>query len=126
MKLTISAFPQEGSIPKAFTADGQDISPALAWSGAPEATQAFALIMDDPDAPVGLWTHWVVYDLPATATNLAENQAKTAQLPGGAKQGKNTWGRLGYNGPSPPPRQGPSVFLQALRPLQPLGTSRRR
>src|SRR5258708_12309926 len=63
--VTASAFPAEGTIPKKFTCDGPDVSPPLAWGGAPPGTQSFALIMDDPDAPVGTWRHWVLYDFPA-------------------------------------------------------------
>ena len=103
MELCITAFPQQGSIPRTFTADGADVSPALAWSGAPGKTRAFALIMDDPDAPAGTWTHWSLYNLPSEARGIEENRPKAPTLPDGSRQGKNTWGRLGYNGPSPPP-----------------------
>lgn len=103
MELCINAFPQQGSIPRNFTADGADISPALAWSAPPAKTRAFALIMDDPGAPAGLWTHWSLYNLPPETTAIPENQPKAPTLPNGSRQGKNTWGRLGYNGPSPPP-----------------------
>jgi Raf kinase inhibitor-like YbhB/YbcL family protein len=103
MDVIIAAFPREGSIPKTFTADGADVSPAMSWMSAPAGTKGFAVIMDDPDAPVGLWTHWTLYNLPATTTSLGENLPKAPTLPDGSHQGKNTWGRLGYNGPSPPP-----------------------
>lgn len=102
MQITSADFQAGAAIPEAHTADGADQSPALAWSGAPEGTQAFALIMDDPDAPAGVWTHWVVYDLPGAARGLDADQPRTANLPGGGRQGRNTWGRLGWNGPSPP------------------------
>ncbi len=120
MELRISAFPPQGSIPRTFTADGADVSPALAWSGAPARTRAFALIMDDPDAPVGLWTHWTLYNLPPEATTLAENQPKAPTLPSGARQGKNTWGRLGYNGPSPPPGKPHRYFFRLYALSEPL------
>jgi len=103
MELHLTAFPREGTIPKPLTADGIDISPALSWTGAPEKTRAFALIMDDPDAPMGLWTHWTLFNVPPGTLNLAENQPKAPTLPDGSRQGRNTWGRFGYNGPSPPP-----------------------
>ena len=103
MRLTIPAFAPETRIPAPFTADGQDLSPALAWAGAPAGTRAFVLIMDDPDAPVGTWIHWVLYDLPGEVQGLDQGQARTGTLPNGAKQGANSWGRLGYNGPAPPP-----------------------
>jgi hypothetical protein len=123
MELKITAFPQEGTIPKPFTADGADLSPALSWSGAPTATQAFALIMDDPDAPVGLWTHWTIYDIPAATTSLVENQAKAPVLGDGSKQGKNTWGRVGYNGPSPPPGKPHRYYFKLYALSEPLELS---
>jgi Raf kinase inhibitor-like YbhB/YbcL family protein len=103
MKLTSPDIAQGSPIPRAFTADGADLSPTLAWQGAPDGTRAFALVVDDPDAPVGLWVHWVVYDLPAGASGLSQGQPRTATLAGGARQGRNSWSRLGWNGPSPPP-----------------------
>ena len=112
MELHITAFPREGAIPKSFTADGADVSPSLTWTGAPEKTRAFALIMDDPDAPVGLWTHWTLYNLPSATSALSENQPKIPTLPDGSRQGKNTWGRLGYNGPSPPPGKPHRYFFK--------------
>lgn len=121
MQLTTTAFTPGGTIPALFTADGQDQSPALAWSGAPAGTRAFALIMDDPDAPVGLWTHWVVLDLPASATGLEQGQPRSAALPGGAKQGSNSWGRLGWNGPSPPPGKPHRYFFRIYALSGPLG-----
>jgi hypothetical protein len=102
LKLISAAFEPGGTIPKKFTCDGPDASPALAWSGAPAGTQSFALIMDDPDAPVGTWVHWVLYDLPAGTRELAEGVAKQEELPGGARQGRNDFRRIGYGGPCPP------------------------
>jgi len=101
--MTSSAFTQGGTIPKKFTCDGPDVSPALKWSDAPADTQSFSLIMDDPDAPVGTWVHWVLYDLPAGTQELAENVAKQDELPGGARQGRNDFRKIGYGGPCPPP-----------------------
>jgi hypothetical protein len=101
-ELKTSAFDPGGSIPKKFTCDGPDVSPALAWSEPPTGTQSICLIMDDPDAPVGTWVHWVLYDLPATTRELAENVAKQEQLPNGARQGRNDFRRIGYGGPCPP------------------------
>lgn len=103
MELRCPAFPAGGILPKAYTADGLDQSPALAWQGVPPQVRALALILEDPDAPAGLWTHWLVYDLAPTLGSLAANLPKAPTLPDGAKQGRNTWGRVGYNGPSPPP-----------------------
>jgi Raf kinase inhibitor-like YbhB/YbcL family protein len=101
-KLTSSAFENGATIPKQFTCDGTDLSPALEWSGAPEKTKSFSLIVDDPDAPVGTWVHWVLYDLPADAKQLGEGVAKEEQLANGAQQGRNDFRRIGYGGPCPP------------------------
>jgi Raf kinase inhibitor-like YbhB/YbcL family protein len=112
LQLTTSAFPAEGTIPKKFTCDGPDVSPPLAWSGAPPGTQSFALIMDDPDAPVGTWVHWVLYDLPANAKELAEGVAKQEQLSNGARQGRNDFRKIGYGGPCPPPGKPHRYFFK--------------
>ena len=106
MKLTSPNFVHQGDIPKKFTCDGDDISPALEWSGVPEGTKSFALIVDDPDAPDPAnprmtWVHWVLYNLPATAASLAESVTKK-DLPGGTLEGLNDWKRTGYGGPCPP------------------------
>jgi Raf kinase inhibitor-like YbhB/YbcL family protein len=108
MALTLSStsFTHQGEIPSQYTCEGKDISPPLAWSGAPEKTKSFALIMDDPDAPdpkapKRVYVHWVLYNLPASASGLPE-AVKTAKLPAGTKEGKNDWGRTGYGGPCPP------------------------
>jgi Raf kinase inhibitor-like YbhB/YbcL family protein len=104
--LTSTAFAPGGDIPRRFTCQGEDVSPALAWRGAPEGTRSFALIVDDPDAPDPArprmtWVHWVLYDLPASASELPEG-ARAADLPAGARQGRNDWKRTGYGGPCPP------------------------
>ena len=101
-----SVFQQGGSIPRRCTCDAEDVSPALRWSGAPEKTRSFALIVDDPDAPdpakpQRVYVHWVVYNIPASATKLPENAAKSG-LPAGAAQGTNDWGKQTYGGPCPP------------------------
>ncbi|HZQ70358.1 MAG TPA: YbhB/YbcL family Raf kinase inhibitor-like protein [Terriglobales bacterium] len=104
MSLTISSasFPSGGEIPRKFTCEGEDASPQLSWNGAPSTTQAFALIADDPDAPAGTWTHWILYDVPGSATSLGEGLSKAEQLPDGSRQGRNDFRRIGYNGPCPP------------------------
>lgn len=105
--LTSSAFQSELTIPKKFTCDGEDLSPALQWKEAPAGTKSFALIMDDPDAPPGTWVHWLIYDLPAGLVSLAEGVAKTENGPQGSKQGLvwgvDTFSKVGYYGPCPPP-----------------------
>jgi Raf kinase inhibitor-like YbhB/YbcL family protein len=96
------AFQAGGLIPRQYTCDGSDGSPPLAWQSAPAQTRALALIADDPDAPGGTWVHWLIYDLPATANQLAPSVAKSDTLMSGARQGVNDFGRIGYNGPCPP------------------------
>jgi Raf kinase inhibitor-like YbhB/YbcL family protein len=98
-----SANVQDGRIPKQFTCDGADSSPALTWAAPPATTASLALIMTDPDAPGGTFVHWVLYDLPATKRELASGIPKQAQLNDGARQGRNDFGNLGYGGPCPPP-----------------------
>ena len=103
--ITSSAFADGGTIPKQFTCDGDNMPPPLAWSGAPEGTRAFALIMDDPDAPKGTFTHWLLYDIPA----------RTTALPGEAgKSLRNDFGSSGYGGPCPPKGHGPHRYVFAL------------
>ncbi|HYA64666.1 MAG TPA: YbhB/YbcL family Raf kinase inhibitor-like protein [Candidatus Sulfotelmatobacter sp.] len=96
-------FTAGGTIPKQFTCEGADLSPALQWVDPPAATQSFALIADDPDAPVGTWVHWVLFDLPAALRALPQNFPKTEQSADGSRQGRNDFGRIGYGGPCPPP-----------------------
>lgn len=97
------AFTSGSAIPKPFTCQGTDVSPALAWSGHPKQTESFALIVDDPDAPVGTWVHWVIWNIPASAQQLPENVDKREHLDSGAVQGRNDFRKIGYNGPCPPP-----------------------
>jgi Raf kinase inhibitor-like YbhB/YbcL family protein len=108
MSLTLrsSSFAPNQPIPRKYTCEGGDVSPPLAWSGAPAATKSFALIVDDPDAPDPkaprmTWVHWVLYNLPPSAAALAEAVAPDA-LPAGTRQGTNDWKRTGYGGPCPP------------------------
>ncbi len=103
MQITSPAFTNGQPIPDKYTGQADDISPRLEWTGAPLNTKSFALICEDPDAPMGAFTHWVIYNVPGTATVLSQNIAKTGTLPDGSKQGKNSFGNVGYNGPMPPP-----------------------
>lgn len=105
-QITSTAFTHEGQIPTLYTCQGRDISPPLAWSGLPAGTKSLALIVDDPDAPDPkapkmTWVHWVLYDIPPTATGLAEAVAHSA-LPPGTGAGLNDWKKTGYGGPCPP------------------------
>lgn len=95
--VTSRAFQDGGRIPKKYSCDGDDVSPPLAWKGLPENTGAVALVVDDPDAPRGTFTHWVLLDLDPTITSITEGQAPT-----GAKQANNSAGRASYFGPCPP------------------------
>ena len=101
-ELKSSVFNDKGAIPSKYTCDGNDVSPPLIWSGAPVGTKSFALIADDPDAPVGTWVHWVMWNIPATTTGLKEATDKGASLPDGTKQGTTDFKRTGYGGPCPP------------------------
>ena len=100
--ISTSAFKPGGSIPPEFTADGRDVSPALSWENPPAGTQSLALVCDDPDAPVGTWVHWVLWNIPASARALPQGVPAVKVLADGSAQGKNDFGRIGYGGPSPP------------------------
>jgi Raf kinase inhibitor-like YbhB/YbcL family protein len=101
MRVTSTAFVDGADIPKRFTCDGENISPPVSWSGAPAETKSFALLVDDPDAPAGIWRHWAVYDLPAFCHGLEEN-AGAAMQNGTLKQAINDFHKAGYGGPCPP------------------------
>jgi Raf kinase inhibitor-like YbhB/YbcL family protein len=106
LEITSPAFSPNEEIPSKYTCDGEDISPALEWSGLPEGTKSIALIVDDPDAPDPaapkmIWVHWVLYNIPPSATSLPE-AVKSQELPKGTKEGLNDWQRTGYGGPCPP------------------------
>ncbi len=101
--ISSTSFSNGGEIPKKFTCDGADVSPEFSWTGSPADTQSFALIADDPDAPDGTWTHWVLFDLPPITNSLPEGVTKIDELPGGERQGRNDFRKIGYNGPCPPP-----------------------
>jgi Raf kinase inhibitor-like YbhB/YbcL family protein len=106
-ELSSPAFANSTTIPKKYTCDGRDVSPPLAWKGYPAGTAAIAVIMEDPDAPTGLWIHWVLYDVPAANGGIEEGQPPVGALPGGSKQGRS-WGfvkfeKTGWGGPCPPP-----------------------
>lgn len=102
IEFSSSAFEDGAAIPKKYSCDGEDISPALSWDNLPAGTESLALIMDDPDAPRGTWVHWVVYDIPPESAGFPEDVPATGEAPGGGKQGNNSWKRSGYGGPCPP------------------------
>ena len=101
--LTSPAFGDHERIPDKYTCEGADISPPLRWEGYPEETVSFALIVEDPDAPMGTFTHWVIYNIPANVNELEEGVPQVEKLPSGALQGVNDFNRIGYGGPCPPP-----------------------
>jgi Raf kinase inhibitor-like YbhB/YbcL family protein len=102
IKIKSLAFVPGGKIPGKYTCDGMDISPPLSWTSGPEGTKTFALICDDPDAPMGTWVHWVLFNLPADITEFRENVPPDKELENGAKQGMNDFRKIGYGGPCPP------------------------
>ena len=102
IKIKSPAFVPGGKIPGKYTCDGMDISPPLAWTSGPGGTKTFALICDDPDAPMGTWVHWVLFNLPADIIELRENVPPERELESGAKQGMNDFRKIGYGGPCPP------------------------
>lgn len=102
ISVSSSAFQEGGMIPAKYTCDGQDISPPLKWAGEPEGTRSIALISDDPDAPMRTWVHWVVWNIPPSVHELAENVWPDPELPDGSRQGITDFNRPGYGGPCPP------------------------
>lgn len=120
----ISDFANSADIPPQFTCNGEDRSPALEWSGAPTGTKSFAMIVDDPDAPVGTWVHWVVFNIPGSSHALPSGVEKNEQLSDGTRQGANDFQKVGYNGPCPPPGKPHRYFfkLYALNDQLTLGT----
>lgn len=119
------AFAPNAVIPRKHTGDGDDVSPPLLWSGVPDAARELVLIVDDPDAPVGDWVHWLVYGIPTDALGLPEGiPAGVPKLaaPRGAIQGTNSWHKTGYGGPAPPRGHGVHHYHFKLYALdKPLG-----
>jgi len=105
MELSIysPAFSEGALIPTKYTCEGSNISPQLDWSGVPEGTRSLALICDDPDAPSGTFTHWVIFNIPPDSKGLPETMSLTPRLTDGSIQGINDFGLIGYGGPCPPP-----------------------
>jgi len=129
-KLSSTSFETSAEIPTRYTCDGADDSPALSWSEAPDGTSTFALICDDPDAPVGLFTHWVLYGLSSDVSELPENLPKDAEVQKPeCKQGVNDFRRIGYGGPCPPRGSRHRYFFKLFAldndPKLPAGSSRK-
>lgn len=116
MSLAISSpsFSNGGDIAKKFTCDGVDVSPQLSWTDPPFGAKYFALLVDDPDAPVGNWNHWTLWNLPSNVRGLPEGVSKDAQLPDGVQQGLNDFRKTGYNGPCPPPGKPHRYYFKLL------------
>jgi hypothetical protein len=112
LMVTTTAFSPGGAIPKSYTCDGTDASPDLSWSGAPAGVQSFAMIADDPDAPVGTWTHWLIWNIPAQSAGLLKGVPKDETLIDGTRQGRNDFRRIGYGGPCPPPGKPHRYFFK--------------
>jgi Raf kinase inhibitor-like YbhB/YbcL family protein len=102
MEISSPSFKSGEFIPLKYTCDGDDVSPALNWDNVPDETKSFALISDDPDAPMGTWVHWVLYNLPPDLRSLPEGVPKNKQIENGAMQGISDFRRTGYGGPCPP------------------------
>ena len=102
IRLTSADFSHGGSIPRAHSCEGENLSPALAWEGVPVDHRSMAVVCDDPDAPRGTWVHWVLYNLPGTTVELSRGVPALPELPSGARQGRNDSGEIGYSGPCPP------------------------
>lgn len=105
-------FSNGGKIPTKFTCDGTDVSPELTWTALPPETQSFTMIADDPDAPVGTWTHWLLFNLPAQTAALPEGVIKVDEVPSGGRQGRNDFRKIGYGGPCPPPGKPHRYFFK--------------
>lgn len=117
LKVESPAFAEGERIPAKYTCEGDDVSPALSWTGVPEGTKEFALTADDPDAPGKTWVHWVLYGLPPGATELPEGVPATESLSDGARNGKNDFSKVGYGGPCPPPGHGVHRYFFKLYAL---------
>jgi len=112
IQLTSTAFTEGSMIPKQYTCDGGDVSPPLSWSGIPNGTKSLALIADDPDAPIGTFTHWVLFNIPATLNGLPEGVVKTASVADIGTHGKNNFANAFYNGPCPPKGKAHRYFFR--------------
>jgi Raf kinase inhibitor-like YbhB/YbcL family protein len=111
------AFENKKPIPKKYTCDGENVSPPLTWETPTTAAVSLALLVEDPDAPVGTWTHWILFDLPPDLRSLPENVPHEKVLKNGARQGTNDFKEIGYGGPCPPPEHGPHRYFFRLYAL---------
>ena len=128
ISISAEAFQSGGAIPEEYTCDGSDVSPALSWRGIPANAKSIALIMDDPDAPMGTFVHWVLFNIPPGTAKLPRGVPKNRTLNDGSSQGITDFGRTGYGGPCPPGGTHRYYFrlyaLDTMLDLQP-GSSRK-
>lgn len=117
LAMKVAAFANGAEIPKKHTCSGADLSPALSWDGVSTAARSLALIVDDPDAPRGTWTHWLIWNIPAHLTALPEGVPAREVLENGASQGRNDFQRIGYGGPCPPPGKAHRYFFRLYAAL---------
>jgi Raf kinase inhibitor-like YbhB/YbcL family protein len=128
LQLTSTAFEEGQPIPLGHTGEGHDLSPLLKWNDPPARTRSLALICEDPDAPHGTFTHWVIFNIPAESRELPEGMVHREGLPNGTRQGRNDFGKLGYNGPKPPAGKPHRYFFKLFaldRPLDVTGSETR-
>jgi len=111
-KLTSSAFAAGTEIPTQYTCKGEDISPPLEWSGTPDKVATYAIVMDDPDAPSGTWVHWLIWNFPPSDSSMSADTPRLRNFDDGGRQGRNSFRKIGYNGPCPPPGQTHSYFFR--------------
>src|SRR5262249_9439162 len=111
-ELTSTAFRQGEAVPREYTADGRNAPPPLRWTEPPAGTRGFALVCEDPDAPRGTFTHWILFNGPQKLRALTGGASQEAALPKGAAQGRNDFGKVGYGGPSPPPGKPHRYFFK--------------
>ena len=123
LEIKSDSFEENGYIPAIYTGLSSDISPELNWEEVPQGVKSFAIIMDDPDAPAGTWVHWVIYNIPSSSRGLDKDVSKRERLSDGTRQGINSFGKVGYGGPYPPPGSAHRYFfkLYALDVMLSLG-----
>lgn len=117
MEIKSNSFKNGERIPKKYTCEGEDLSPELHWTGVPPNAKSFVIIVNDPDAPIGTFNHWVIYDIPADVSSLPEGVEKKPELQRGIKQGKNDFGKIGWGGPCPPKGHGTHRYFFIIKAL---------
>lgn len=118
MEIFTDAIDQQSFFDPRYTCDFDNSSPELRWRNPPSGTEGFALVAEDPDAPKGLFTHWVIYDIPASISHLPAGIPAQESLPNGIRQGINSFGKLGYGGPCPPLGDAPHRYIFRIYALR--------